>query len=153
MDVEYHHFSYVFQKTKKRVRNSKSRIVTFVQDFHCFELIGFAHVRFSALNFPKKSLTPVGGAPQKALAVPQVQCRTQARGCCCHSCSRIHPGTCCCSCCCCCRCCLQPLQLPLPLRQLGQVQKLCTQLTKMPPKVMKRKSRAPAAAQRLCETQ
>ena len=47
MDIENQFVSYVFKKQKNAYEHRN--------DFHCHELIGFAHVRFSPFDFSKKS--------------------------------------------------------------------------------------------------
>ena len=56
MDLGSHVFSYFFKKRKNAYETRKAELSLSYGDFQCFELMGFAHVRFSALNFPKKSL-------------------------------------------------------------------------------------------------
>ena len=56
MDLENHNVSSFFKKRKNAYETRKAESSLSYKDFHCFELMGFAHVRFSALNFPKKSL-------------------------------------------------------------------------------------------------
>ena len=55
MDLENHHFSYFFKKRKNTYINRKVKLSISYKDFHCFELMGFAHVRFSPFDFSKKS--------------------------------------------------------------------------------------------------
>ena len=55
MDFENHHVSYLFQKRKNTYMNRKVELSISYKDFHCFELMGFAHVRFSPFDFSKKS--------------------------------------------------------------------------------------------------
>ena len=56
MDFENHHFSYFFKKRKNTYTNRKVKISISYKDFHCFELMGFAHVRFLPFAFSKKLL-------------------------------------------------------------------------------------------------
>ena len=55
MDFENHHFLYFFEKRKNTKKNRKVKLSLSYNDFHCFQLMGFAHVRFSLFDSPKKS--------------------------------------------------------------------------------------------------
>ena len=56
MDLENHHFSHFFKTRKNAYKNTKVKLSISYKDFHCFELMGFAHVRFLPFKFSKKSL-------------------------------------------------------------------------------------------------
>ena len=56
MDFENHHFSYFFKKRKNTYTNRKVKLSISYGDFHCFELMGFAQVRFLPPDFSKKTL-------------------------------------------------------------------------------------------------
>ena len=56
MDFENHHFSHFFKKGKNTYKNTKVKLSISYKDFHCFELMGFAHVRFLPFKFSNKSL-------------------------------------------------------------------------------------------------
>ena len=56
MDLENHHFSYFFKQRKNAYINRKVKLSISYKDFHCFEPMGFAHVRFFPFDFSKKSL-------------------------------------------------------------------------------------------------
>ena len=55
MDIENHHFSCFFKKQKNTYTNRKVKLSISYKDFHCFELMGFAHVRFVPFQLSKKS--------------------------------------------------------------------------------------------------
>ena len=55
MDLENHHFLYFFEKQKNTYTERKVKLSISYKDFHCFELMGFAHVRFLPFKFLKKS--------------------------------------------------------------------------------------------------
>ena len=55
MDLGHHYSLYLFKKSKSADTNKKSENVNFVKDFHCFELMGFAHVCFLPFEFSKAS--------------------------------------------------------------------------------------------------
>ena len=54
MDLENHHFSHFFKKGKNTYKNTKVKLSISYKDFHCFQLMGFAHLHFSPFNFSKK---------------------------------------------------------------------------------------------------
>ena len=56
MDFGNHHFSYFFNKQQNAYENRKAKLSLSCKDINCFELMGFAHVRFSPFNFSKESL-------------------------------------------------------------------------------------------------
>ena len=56
MDFKNHHLSHFFKKHKNAYETLKAESSLLYKDFHCFELMGFAYVRFSPFNFSKKSL-------------------------------------------------------------------------------------------------
>ena len=56
MDLENHHFSHFFKKRKNTYKNRKVKLSISYKAFHCFEPMGFAHVRFFPSDFSKKSL-------------------------------------------------------------------------------------------------
>ena len=55
MDLENYHFSYFFKRRKNTNINRKVKLSISYKDFHCFELMGFAHIRFSPFDVSKKS--------------------------------------------------------------------------------------------------
>ena len=55
MDFENHHFSYFFEKQKKTYLNRKVKLSISHKDFHCFEPMGFSHVRVSSNFFSPKT--------------------------------------------------------------------------------------------------
>ena len=56
MDLTNYHVSYCFEKLKNAYINRKVKLSILYRDFHCFEPMGFAHVRFFLFDFSKKSL-------------------------------------------------------------------------------------------------
>ena len=56
MDLENHHFSCFFKKRKNTYTKRKVKLSISYKDFHCFELMGFAHARFLSFDFSKKSI-------------------------------------------------------------------------------------------------
>ena len=56
MDLDNHHFSYIFKKRKNTYAKRKVKLSISYKDFHCFQVMGFAHLRFLPFNFSKKSV-------------------------------------------------------------------------------------------------
>ena len=59
MDLENHHFSHFFRKRKNTYTNRKVKLSISYKDVHCFEPMGFAHVRFLPFDLSKKSLKKI----------------------------------------------------------------------------------------------
>ena len=53
MAIEIHHCSNFFKKQKKAYGNRKAKLSISYKIFNCFELMGFAHVRFFPSIFSK----------------------------------------------------------------------------------------------------
>ena len=51
MDLGNHYFEYLLQKSKSVDTNKNNENINFVNDFQCFELMGFAYVCFLPFEF------------------------------------------------------------------------------------------------------